>query len=183
MFLLLSLITLITSFKPIFSLKNQFISNCNLQIIQNYTLRTINESNETICDCLPSDLINITNSTYTKIIICALKCWQNNSTKFKDFAINLRGIIPIFYVLAPDNMTKIILNITKKIVNNGTMIDQIVNVLLNNTNLTELMIEILNRPEDLKNFPKINKFLYRLMNIKGIFELIKDIYICSKNIS
>ena len=176
MFLLLPLITLITSFKSIFSLKNKIISNCNLQIIQNYSLLTINEPNEANCDCLPSDLNNITNSTYINIIICTLKCWKNHPTKFEDFAINLRGIIPLSYY----NMTNFILNITKKIVNNGTIIDQFVNLLSKNRNFTDLMIEILNRPEDLKNISKINKFFYRLTNIEGILELFIGIYNSSR---
>ena len=98
MFHLLPFITLITFFKCIYSIKDDYISNChyNLKTFQNYTLSTTSESNETNCDCLPSDFTNITNNNLNQIVICALKCWKNNSTKFIDFANNIRGIIHIF---------------------------------------------------------------------------------------
>ena len=83
MFLLLSFITLITFFKSIYSIKDEYISYChyNLKTFQNYTLRTTSVSNETNCDCLPSDFKEITNDTYNEILICVFKCWKNNSTK------------------------------------------------------------------------------------------------------
>jgi len=175
MFLLLPFITLITSFKSIVSLKNENISNCNLQIIQNYTLRTIYESNETNCDCLPRDLTNITNSTYINVLNCTLKCFKNNPTKFKDFVKNVKDIIPIFDNLDLTKMQKIIVNITKKIVYNDTMLEQIDNI-LTKTNFSDIMIEFLNLPDHLKNITNIKNFVCRITNIKGFFELFIGVY-------
>ena len=182
MFLLLPLIIFIIYFKSIFSLKIEYISNCNynLEKFQNYTLRTLYESNETNCDCLSSSLTNITNSTYAKIIICTLKCWKNNPTKFNNFVENVKAIIPILDKLNLTKMGKIIVNITKKIVNNEDTIHKMTD-LLNKTNFTDIMIEIIEILIMPESEDKLNKtiaydLLYRLVNIEQFWELFKTLY-------
>ena len=179
MFLLLPFITLITFFKSIYSIKDEYISSChyNLKTFQNYTLRATSVSNETYCDCLPSDLINITNNTYNEIIICVLKCWKNNSTNFIHFANNFRGIINIFDNLVLGKMGKLILNITKKIVNNDSMIIQLSNI-LNSTNFSDLMIELVNNSRTWKNISQdiAYDFLARLLSINGFNDLFHRLY-------
>ena len=182
MFLLLSLI-IISSFKSFFSLNDEYISNCNynLKTIKNYTLRSTSKSNETNCDCLPRDLKNITNITYAKITICVLKCWKNEPAQFIVFVNNLKGIIQFFDLIELEKMGKLIVNITKKIVNNDYMIEQI-NDIINTTNFTDLMIELLNNSRSWENINKnyTYDFLSRLLNITGIIPLFESLYNTSR---
>ena len=184
MFHLLPFITLITFFKCIYSIKDDYISNChyNLKTFQNYTLNTTSESNETNCDCLPSDFTNITNNNLTQIVICALKCWKNNSTKFIDFANNIRGIIHIFDNFNLTKLGKFVLNITKNYIYNDSIILQIANI-MNTTNFTDLIIELINWPKESKdsiNYYRVYFFLHRLAMIKGFFNLFQSIYNSSR---
>ena len=184
MFHLLPFITLITFFKCIYSIKDDYISNChyNLKTFQNYTLSTTSESNETNCDCLPSDFTNITNNNLTQIVICALKCWKNNSTKFIDFANNIRGIIHIFDNFNLTKLGKLVLNITKNYIYNDSIILQIANI-MNTTNFTDLIIELINWPKESKDsidYYRVYFFLHRLAMIKGFFNLFQSIYNSSR---
>ena len=91
MFLLWSLAIFISSFNSIFSLQVKYIPNCvyNLKTLKYYNLSSTSASNEDInCDCLPLLPLNLTdfsNLNFTKIMICLLKCWKSDSTKFKIF--------------------------------------------------------------------------------------------------
>ena len=182
MFLLLSLIIFITYFKSIFSLKREYIPNCNynLKTFQNYTLRTLYESSEIDSDCFPINLTNITNHTYVEVFKCTLKSWKNNITKFRDFVKNVKDIIPIFDKIDSDKiskMDKIILNITKKIVNNSTTIDTMSEI-LTNTNFTDIISGIITAYETWKKFNKTIAYdlLNRLLNIEQFKELFLTLY-------
>ena len=159
MFLLFPLIILITSFKSIFSLKDEYISHCNynLKRFQNYTYLKETKIFYRECDCFPSldDFSNITNLNFTEILICSLNCWKKNSTDFLVFANSIKLIIEniiepnieTFIVEFKLNKTELlILNITKKIVNNNTIINQFAKILKpenNKTIFSDLMIELL----------------------------------------
>ena len=196
MYLLSLLMILITSFKSIFSLKNEYISNCNynLRRLRNNTFITESEYFGD-CNCLPTygqfiDYIkNITDLNFTKIIICTLNCWKHNSTEFIIFAnysknfLNLFGPI-IFGDL--DKMSKLIYNITKKIVNNDTMVNQFAEIIKpknNKTIFADLIIELLNKPGKWANMSKnyTYDFLSRLLNITGFIPLFNGVYKVSKN--
>ena len=183
MFLLLPFITLIASFKSIISLKKEYISKCNhnSKIIQNYTLSTTYGANDNDCDCFNGDFENL---NLTETITCFLKCWKKNPSKFKEFVELVKvGIILIdvgeVNISQFGNMGKIVLNITRKVVNNNTMVDRITNI-LSTTNITDLLIDIINMPEYLKTNETIQNFLFNLTNIKGFHELFMDIFKSSR---
>ena len=181
---LLFLVTLITSFKSVLSLKNEYISNRNYNpnIIHNYILRRTNEINDAKCDCLPSDFNNNANSNVNGFIICCLKCLKNGSIKFKDLVMFVK-----LYIILIDNreidtskfnkIENLTVNITRKIVNNDTMIDQISEI-LNKTNLTDLMIDFIHRIEKPQDITEkyICEFLNNLLNMEGFFELFQSLY-------
>ena len=184
--MLLTLTILITYFKSFISIRSQYISNCNYnkQIIQNYTLDSTFGDSDTNCDCLSLEIKENFTINFTKIIICYLKCWKNDPTKFRDF-VDIAKIIIRFMDMGiieldnKDNKGKLILNISRKIVNNETIVEQI-GMMLNQTNITDLFLEILYHPEDLKNTNKTYNFLYRLANIDGFSELFLNIYNSTK---
>ena len=187
MFSLLSLITIITSLKSVFSLKNENISKCNYnsQIVKNNNLSGIYAVNDSNCDCFFIDFENFTNSNFTKISLCYLNCWKNNSTKFKDFVHDARILIPLIeYYIKQSDLNKTIelaSNITIKIIKNDTIVEQISEI-LNKTNLADLLIEFIERIEQSKNISEeyVFDFLNRLLNVEGFFELFKNIYNFSK---
>ena len=147
--MLLTLTILITYFKSFISIRSQYISNCNYnkQIIQNYTLDSTFGDSDTNCDCLSLEIKENFTINFTKIIICYLKCWKNDPTKFRDF-VDIAKIIIRFMDMGiieldnKDNKGKLILNISRKIVNNETIVEQI-GMMLNQTNITDLFLEIL----------------------------------------
>ena len=153
MYLLSLLMILITSFKSIFSLKNEYISNCNynLRRLRNNTFIT---ESEYIDDCknlveLINNVMNVTDLNFTKIIIYTLNSWKNNSTEFIIFAnyskLFLNECGPKIFVDL-DKIGKLIYNITKEILNNDTMVNQFAEIIKpknNKTIFADLIIELL----------------------------------------
>ena len=198
MFLLFPLIILITSFKSIFSLKDEYISHCNynLKRFQNYTYLKETKICYRECDCFPSldNFSNITNLNFTEILICSLNCWKKNSTDFLVFANSIKLIIEniiepnieTFIVEFKLNKTELlILNITKKIVNNNTIINQFAKILKpenNKTIFSDLMIELLiiNERKEPINETMSYVYLNKVLKIDGFFKLFQSIYNSSK---
>ena len=198
MFLLFPLIILITSFKSIFSLKDEYISHCNynLKRFQNYTYLKETKIFYRECDCFPSldDFSNITNLNFTEILICSLNCWKKNSTDFLVFANSIKLIIEniiepnieaIIVELKLNKTELLILNITKKIVNNNTIINQFAKILKpenNKTIFSDLMIELLiiNERKEPINETMSYVYLNKVLKIDGFFKLFQSIYNSSK---
>ena len=191
MFLFWSFAIFISSFNSIFSLQVKYIPNCvyNLKTLKYYNLSSTSASNEDInCDCLsplPSNWTDFSNLNFTKIMICLLKCWKSDSTKFKIF-VEIAKLIINTEILDKNISTfskigKLIYNITKNNINNDTIILQITNI-INTTNFTDLMIELLNKPESWGNIDKnyTYNFLIRLCNIDGFIPLFKSLYYNSR---
>ena len=180
MFLLLSLITLIVSSKSNFSFEDEYIPNYNnLKRLRNYSC----DFDLGDCNCI-SELI-WTNLNFTEILICTLNCWKQNYTKFPIFAKNIKAIIVFneekIREMGLNKTEEFIFNITIKIINNDTIIEQTTEILKPNNNETkfiDLMIELLNN----KNFSEVDvpNFINRLMNITGFIELFKNIYSIAK---
>ena len=196
MYLLSLLMILITSFKSIFSLKNEYISNCNynLRRLRNNTFITESEYFGD-CNCLPTygqfiDYIkNITDLNFTKIIIYTLNSWKNNSIEFIIFAnyskLFLNECGPKIFVDL-DKIGKLIYNITKEILNNDTMVNQFAEIIKpknNKTIFADLIIELLNKPGKWANMSKnyTYDFLSRLLNITGFIPLFNGVYKVLKN--
>ena len=150
MFLLWPLVIFISSFKYIFQLKDKSIPNfnCNFKTFQNYALRSISVSNEVNCNCLPSDLKDdFSNLDLNKFMLCLLKWWKSDSTKFTNFVTAVKAFINLIDLLKIDTskfskIGRLIFNITKENINNDSMILQITNI-INKTNFTGLIIEFL----------------------------------------
>ena len=197
MYLFFPLMILIASFKSFFSLKYEYISNCNynLRSLQNNTFIK-SDSSFGECNCFPNldvfikYLNNQTDLNFTKIIICTLNCWKRNSTEFivfanyaKIFINNLEYILDIGKI---DRMYRLIFNITKKILNNDTMVNQFAEILQpknNKTIFADLIIELLNKPGKWGTIDKkyTYDFLSRLLNISGFIPLFHSLYKISKN--
>ena len=193
MYLLSLLMILITLFKSIFSLKNEYISNYNYNLTRLRNNTFITES-EYIDDCknlveLINNIMNITDLNFTKIIIYTLNSWKNNSTEFIIFAnyskLFLNECGPKIFVDL-DKIGKLIYNITKEILNNDTMVNQFAEIIKpknNKTIFADLIIELLNKPGKWANMSKnyTYDFLSRLLNITGFIPLFTDVYNASKN--